>query len=314
MFILPTPRKGDIVRTIFKLILVLSLLLMSGFATAQQRLFKPFIVASSSEAGLNEKTTEVVHALEAAGFEIAGQYSPLPDSNVIVVTNDTLKQVVSQTRHGGYGAGQRVSVSELGANVEVSFVNPLYIQHAYRMGDGMQAVYDQLSEALGNQGGCGGGNKKMTAKKLGKFNYMITMPHFDDATDLGSFESYDAAIAAVEAGLSREGDGLSKVYRIDIPGKEQTVFGVGMKSTGDADEDIDETYQMGIVDFEGCRKRAYFPYAVLVDGGDVMALHMRFRMAVHFPDLSMMGKHGFTKLMPFPKAIEEALEAMVNNP
>jgi hypothetical protein len=36
-------------------------------------------------------------------------------------------------------------------------------------------------------------------------------------------------------------------------------------------------------------------------------------MAVHFPHLSMMGKHGFTKLMPFPGAIEEALENTVNS-
>jgi hypothetical protein len=39
---------------------------------------------------------------------------------------------------------------------------------------------------------------------------------------------------------------------------------------------------------------------------------MRFRMAVHFPDLSMMGAHGFTKLMASPGATEDALEDMVN--
>ena len=68
---------------------------------------------------------------------------------------------------------------------------------------------------------------------------------------------------------------------------------------------------MSIVDFEGCKKRAYFPYEVLVDGKNVEALHMRFRMAVHFPNLSMMGSHGFTKLISAPGAIEKALEKMV---
>ena len=63
-----------------------------------------------------------------------------------------------------------------------------------------------------------------------------------------------------------------------------------------------------IVDFEGHSKIAYFPYEVLVNGTDVEALHMRFRMALHFPDLSMMGAHGFTKLMSSPGAIEDALE------
>ena len=46
-------------------------------------------------------------------------------------------------------------------------------------------------------------------------------------------------------------------------------------------------------------------------GAEVEALHMRFRMAVHFPDLSMMGEHGFTKLMSSPGATEDALEEMV---
>jgi hypothetical protein len=158
---------------------------------------------------------------------------------------------------------------------------------------------------------CGGGNKKMTAKKLRKYNYMMGMQKFDDPSELGSFPSYAAAVVAVETGLAREGDGLTKVYRIDLPGGQQTLFGVGMKSTGEADEHIDEAFQMGIVDFEGCSKKAYFPYEILVNGKKVEALHMRFRMAVHFPNLSMMGKHGFTKLMPFPKAIEKALEDIV---
>ena len=104
-----------------------------------------------------------------------------------------------------------------------------------------------------------------------------------------------------------------RVYRIDIPGKDQAVFGVGMKATSsDEDEkDIDAAFQMSIVDFEGHAKVAYFPYEILVNGTDVEALHMRFRMAVHFPDLSMMGAHGFTKLMSSPGATEDALEGLV---
>jgi hypothetical protein len=77
------------------------------------------------------------------------------------------------------------------------------------------------------------------------------------------------------------------------------------------DKDLDSAFQMGVVDFEGCKKRAYFPYEVLVNGNEVEALHMRFRMAIHFPNLKMIGKHGFTKLISAPRAIEEALEEMV---
>jgi len=139
------------------------------------------------------------------------------------------------------------------------------------------------------------------------------MPYFDDPYELGSFETYEAAINAVESGLAAEGDPLTLVYRIDIPGKKQTVFGVGMKATSDADEemDIDEAKQLSIVDFEGYSKVAYFPYEILVDETEIEALHMKFRMAVHFPDLSMMGKHGFTKLMSSPGATKDAFEDLV---
>ena len=68
---------------------------------------------------------------------------------------------------------------------------------------------------------------------------------------------------------------------------------------------------MAIVVYEGHSKASYFPYEILVNGNEVEALHMRFRMAVHFPDLNMMGAHGFTKLMSSPGATEDALEAMV---
>jgi len=152
----------------------------------------------------------------------------------------------------------------------------------------------------------------MTAKKLRKYHYMIGMQYFDDPSELGAFDSHEAAVAAVEKGLANPDDALTQVYRIDIPGTDQTVFGVGMKSNHEDNVALDETFQIEVVDFEGCKKRAYFPYEVLVKGKEVEALHMRFRMAVHFPNLSMMGSHGFTKIMSSPGMIEDALEDMVN--
>jgi hypothetical protein len=175
----------------------------------------------------------------------------------------------------------------------------------------MQGVHDRLAAALGSIGSFGA-EKPMTAKKLGNYHYMVGMQRFDDPYELGQFDSHEAALAAVEAGLAREGDALTRIYRIDIPGTEQTVFGVGMKSTGKTEDEIniDEAHQLSIVDFEGHSKVAYFPYELLVNGNEVEALHMRFRMAVHFPDLSMMGEHGFTKLIAAPGDTEDAFEAL----
>jgi len=295
-----------------KLSLALLVSMLLAGPVAAESTYQPFVLASINESGLDEQTEATVSALEQAGFTVAGQYSPIEDSNVIVATSPNLQAVAALSDRGGYGAGQRVSVSLRDDKTEVVFINPLYIQHAYRMEGDLLSVYDQLTQALGHMEEFGA-EKKMTAKKLAKYHYMIGMARFDDPSELGSFESHEAAIAAVENGLAVEGDPLTLVYRIDIPGKDQTVFGVGMKATSDADEEveIDAAHQMAIVDYEGYSKVAYFPYEVLVNGNDVEALHMRFRMAVHFPDLSMMGEHGFTKLMAAPPATEDALEEMV---
>jgi hypothetical protein len=298
-------------KTLISLSLLLAAVLFAATSAAEDTIYKPFVVASSGLGTLDEKTMSTRRALEDAGFEVYGQYSPVEGTNIIVVTNDELKSIAAMSDKGGYAAGQRVSISEVGDTVEVAFVNPVYIQYGYRLNGDMQPVYDALVASLGNVGSCGADDKKMTAEKLGKYHYTISMQYFDDPSELGSFDSYEDAVAAVEQGLAKPDDALTQVYRIDIPGKQQTVFGVGMKMTNEDEEDIDSAFQMSIVDFEGCKKRAYFPYEVLVDGKNVEALHMRFRMALHFPNLSMMGKHGFTKLMSAPGATEEALEEMV---
>jgi len=298
-------------RTIVTLLLTLVLLPLS--LAAADTTYQPFVLASSSEAGLDVQTGQTITDLEDAGFTVVGQYSPREDANVIVVTSPDLLALAELSEKGGYGAGQRVSVVRVEDATQVTFVNPLYIQYAYRMDANMQPIYDQLVAALGMQEEFGA-EKKMTAKKLGKYHYMVGMQRFDDPYELGTFDSYEDAVAAVETGLAIADDGLTQVYRIDIPGKEQTVFGVGMHAIGDDKEQlaIDETHQLEIVDFEGPAKVAYFPYEILVDGNQVEALHMRFRMAVHFPDLNMMGAHGFTKLMSSPAATEEVMEATIN--
>ena len=294
------------------LMAALTALLLFSTASQAETTYEPFVLASVNDAGLEQQTRDTIDALLLAGFDIAGRYAPLEDANVLVVTSPELKNIAAQSDKGGYGAGQRVSIAVRDGRTEVVFVNPLYIQQAYRMGGELQGVHDQLSKALGNMESFGA-EKKMTAEKLGKYRYKPLMQQFDDSSKLGSFQSHEAAVAAVEIGLAAEGDALTQIYRIDIPGKDQTVFGVGMKATSDdkKEQAIDEAHQLAVVDFEGHSKVAYFPYEILVDGTDVEALHMRFRMAVHFPDLSMMGKHGFIKLRASPGATEDAFEALV---
>ena len=70
---------------------------------------------------------------------------------------------------------------------------------------------------------------------------------------------------------------------------------------------------MSIVDFERPGKKAYFAYEILVNNDEVEALHMKYRMALYFPDLPMTGDHGFTKLMSSPGEIDDAFEELIED-
>jgi hypothetical protein len=96
------------------------------------------------------------------------------------------------------------------------------------------------------------------------------------------------------------------VYRLDLS-DSLTLFGVALKAPDKKLKDMDDEFIMRIVDVGELKGTAYLPYEILVDDGKVVALHMRFRMALHYPDLKMMGENSFMKLMASPNAVREAL-------
>mgnify|MGYP001608865981 FL=1 len=109
--------------------------------------------------------------------------------------------------------------------------------------------------------------------------------------------------APVAAGTS----GITKVYRIDIPGKEETVFGVAMDGKKGSGKMQDDTFLMSEIDFKATRSSAHLPYEIVVSGKTAYALSARFRIAISFPDLSMMGDNSFMNIMDSPDAIKKAL-------
>jgi hypothetical protein len=70
---------------------------------------------------------------------------------------------------------------------------------------------------------------------------------------------------------------------------------------------MDDSFIMNEIDFKETRSTAHLPYDILVTGDEVEALHARFRIAMNFPDLSMMGANSFMNIMPSPDAIKASL-------
>jgi len=264
--------------------------------------YKPFIHAYDSDQPLEAVVTEVKAKLTAAGFEVAGEHRPYDGSVMMGFTNDTLKAAAAKSESGGYAVAQRVSMVTMKDKVQVAYTNPTYMAYAYQMDDNLAAVTDALVTVLGAEGGEYGVKKAKTAKQLRKYHYMFGMPYYDDPMKLASHADYQTAIAKVEENLAAGAGGTSKVYRIDIPGKDQALFAVGMTTECSSDK-----FVMDEIDFKDVRSAAHLPYELMVDGGDVYALHAKFRIAMNFPDLSMMGSNSFMGIMCSPDDIRDAL-------
>lgn len=294
-------------RNVIKSVLLFALLMYGNFALADV-ILKPFVLASKSEGNIAAKSAQVKTALTTAGFTVVGEYAPYPGASVIIVTNDDLKRNAAASDFGGYGAVQRVSLTEAGKEVQVSYTNPVYMANVYRMKGDLSEVATSLANALGKVEEFGA--QGMTAKQARKYHYTIGMEYFDEPSVLAEYGSYEEAVKAVDAKLADNKNGVSKVYRVDVPGKQESVFGVALKGSGD-NKYMDDRFIMTEIDFHDVKSTAHLPYEVLVSGNKVYALYARFRIAINFPDLSMMGKNSFMNIMKAPGAIRDALQKTV---
>jgi hypothetical protein len=267
-------------------------------ATAEEARLKPFTLAYDGAGTIETKLPEIKAALESAGFLTAGGYFPYKGVYILAVTNEELGTTAAKSDFGGYGAAQRIALTETPAGLQVSYVTPEYTTHAYRLSGTLAQTAAALKKALGGVAAFGS-QKGLKPARLRKYNYMVAMPNFTGHRKLAQYPSQAEALAAVEAGLAAGRGGTAPVYRVDLPGKEETVFGVALKEGKGSDETV-----MKVADKGELKHSAHLPYELLVSGGKVYMLHGKFRIALNFPDLTM---GTFMKISGAPGAIEDAL-------
>lgn len=265
------------------------------------QLLKPFVLASESREDVSTVVEKVKIALSKGDFEIVGEYAPYAGAHVVVATNDYLRRVAESEANAIFLAGQRISITESGdGTVQVAYTNPRYFSAAYRVKADIEPVNSALESTLGRVETFGA--RGLSSGKLSRYHYSFGMEYFDDFLVLAEYDSFQRAVDVVVNSL-KEGIGDSNyVYGIDLPGSQLAVFGVGIGSGMGSDSTV-----MDVVDFQAMKQTAHLPYEVVVQGGRVMALAPRFRIAVDFPDLRMTGDHGFSKLMAAPDAIHKTL-------
>ncbi len=292
----------------WKKLAFLVLALSTTLVFAQDALLKPFVLASKGPGDVAQKVEATKVALTKAGFTVAGSYSPYANTTVIGVTNDELRSTAAKSEHGGFGAAMRVAVVKVKDEVQVSYTNPIYWTNVYRMNGDLKDTAAKLQAALGKTGDFGA--EGLTAEKLRKYHYAFGMEYFDEPNEFVKYASHEEAVKAVEAGLAAGKHGVTKVYRVDVAGKKEVLFGVAMKGAGDS-KIMDDAYIMTEIDFKDVKSAAHLPYDILVSDNKVFAQYARFRIAVSFPDLSMMGANSFMNIMKSPEAIREALSLTV---
>jgi hypothetical protein len=278
-----------------------------GSAFAEDILM-PFVLAGTSSGDVASVSAEVKSKVTAGGFEVVGEYSPYAGSNIIIVTNEHQKAEAAKSDFGAYGAMTRISVTKNGDSTEVAYTNPTYMAAAYRMANDLHDVRASLEAALGAEKDFGS-EKNLTAEDLNKYHYTVMMEYFDDPSELAEYDSQAEALKAVEAALASGVGGTSKVYRIDLPGKDESVFGVALKGV-DADDCSGDEFIMSRIDKASPRSTGHLPYEIVVSDGTAYALYARFRIAINWPHLPMVAsKTGatFFSIMCAPGAIEEAL-------
>ncbi len=292
-----------------KSITTVAFALLVGLATvtaqAAQK-YLPFVLASNDASTIAEKLEGTKKALTDNGFEIAGEYSPYKGAHIIVVTNAELKKAAATNDRAGYVAAQRISLTEVGGKVQVSYTNPTYMSYAYRVNTKLPKTSAALKAALGHIQDFGPKEGK-DQEDLNEYHYTFGMEYFDEPLDLAKKGSHDEMVAEIEKNLSTGMLGAGKVYKISIPGTKQTLFGVSMKAPNEGKKYMDEGFIMSEIDFKPLRSTAHLPYEILVRGKEAEALHARFRIAINFTDLAMMGDNSFMNIMPTPDAIRDVL-------
>lgn len=271
-----------------------------------ETLHKTFVLAEIKSGDVSTVASETKTKLSNAGFEVVGEYSPYPDATIVIITNDALKQNAAASDFGAFGSAQRVTVTKVKDQVQVAFTNPVYMAHVYRMKSDVANVASVLKQALGDNGEYGP-DEGLSAEDLRDYHYKWLMPYFYDRLTLVKYKSYEDAIKKVEASLASDNKvGVKKVYRIDLPGKQESVIGVSMAGPGNVDCSGDK-YIMDRIDFKDTRSTGHLPYEIVISGNTVYALPAEFRIAISFPDLSMMGSNSFASIMCAPHAIQTAL-------
>ena len=271
----------------------------------------PYIKVGETSDNIEQLTEKVINALESNSFTVLGSYNPSSKNNlkVIAFTKSNLKNTVIKVKdRGALASVFKIGLVTTNGKTTISYTNPNYIFRAY-LGNNYLTYKNTFTQfaldlktslsVLGNEFKPFGGTVK--AENLKKYHYKIMMPYFTDPIELKEFSTFEEGVQIIEKNLKAKKGNTVQVYKVVYLNEKVAVFGIGLlnKSDGEANflPKIGESHV------------AALPYEIILQGNKATMLHGKYRIALHWPELTM---GTFMKIMSTPGDIENTLEALCN--
>jgi len=290
------------------LLLSVIALVFVNFNTIGQDL-APYIKVGESTASIQQVTDEVTKVLKDNSFSVLGIYNPSYKNTlaVIVFTRSDLRNTVVKVKdRGALASTMKIGLVKKDQKVIISYTNPEYFLRAYlntnynsyksilsKFNADLKATLSTLGSEFKPFGGA------ISADRLGKYHYKMMMPYFTDPVELNEFASFDEGLKIIINNLNAKKGNTVKVYSVVYENEEIAVFGVGLQSKDDG-----ESYFLPKI---GEDHVAALPYEIILQGNTATMLHGKYRIALHWPELTM---GTFMKIMSTPGDIEDTLEAV----
>jgi len=290
--------------------IIIGIIAVLGFSfSALGQDLAPYIKIVETNESIQQSSDKIINALKENSFQVLGSYHPANRSSlkVIVFTRTDLKNtVIKVADRGALAAAFKVGLVQKEGKVTISYTNPDYILRAYLRDNykTYKSTFEKFSadlkttfSTIGSDFVPFGGT--VEADKLKKYHYKIMMPYFTDPVKLNEFASFEEGLKIIEDNLKAKKGNTVQVYKLVYQNKKIAVFGVGLKSKEDG-----ESHFLPII---GADHAAALPYEIILQGNKATMLHGKYRIALHWPDLTM---GTFMKIMSTPGDIEDTLEGL----
>lgn len=271
-----------------------TLILLCTITFVQSQNLKPFVRAFQTTKTLNQIKGAIITEFQINGIDVIGQYQPANDMNRYVLVVTTQELINASKKVGGItatAAVMRVAITVENNKTKVTYTNPKFWVNAFygsefpkvsaefnmfhkKMKASLTACSDSYREVtIGSREG-------ISLDKLRKYKYKKTAPSVKDYIVLAEFASHQHAIDNIESGLVNKVANVSKVYALEIPGKQIKIYGFGM------DYEYEFMYKL---DIGSPKHTAALPYELAVIGKQIVMLAPKYRLALCFPDCSSDG-------------------------